>query len=127
MKAHRVSALSLYHMGDLASALVSFEKMIEFDPDQVEPYAYIAKITLDNADFETCIAACDHLLRILGLDRNVVLHSLTELGGRFFGIAEALIKTSELGPAKLCVETGRSLIKMGSEAQHSSENNRFKS
>jgi len=108
----RVSGLAHYHMGNLTAAITAFEKMIEFDPDQVEPYAHIAKMAVDNMDFEACIAACDQLLRILGLDRNVVLNSLTELGGQFFGIAEALVETSELGPARLCVETGRSLVRM---------------
>lgn len=122
--AYRFSGLSHFHMGNFTAAISALEKMIECDPDLVEPYVYIAKMAIDSLDFETCIAACDQLLRILGLDRNVVLHSLTELGVQFFRVAESLIKNAEFGLARPCVDIGRSLTKMDSPLQGSAGNMR---
>jgi len=52
---------------------------------------------------------CDELLRILGLERDLTLQSLQELGGLFFEIGEALYREGKPNLAILAEHVGFSL------------------
>ncbi|MBW2015964.1 MAG: glycosyltransferase [Deltaproteobacteria bacterium] len=109
LPAYRVLGLSEYYGGDLSRAFDAFIEMTHIDPDLVEPYVYLSRIALEKADIETCILYCDNLLRLLNLERDIVLHSLPELGTQFVRIAESLTARSAPALARVCLDTARVL------------------
>jgi glycosyltransferase involved in cell wall biosynthesis len=99
-----------YHSGNYTSAIDSFQKMVGIDSALLEPHVYIADLFLRSKDIEGCVYECDELLRILNLDRDIILNCLPDLGSQFFRAAESLVQRSELDLMKRCLQIGRTLI-----------------
>jgi tetratricopeptide (TPR) repeat protein len=106
----RVLALAHYHLNEEHPALEAFRKVAELDRSLLEPHAYLAELSLNSLDIESCVRACDQLLKTLDLDRNLTIHSLNELAAQFFKIAEAMLQSPEPHLFRLCLEIGQRLL-----------------
>lgn len=94
-----LAAYSFEH-GNYSYALVFFDSCSRFDPDDLDARLFKAKILLMHYHFESLIAECDELLRILNLPRNLIVNSLEDIRGIFDQIAEKLIETNNSDAAQ---------------------------
>ena len=90
---------------------LDFTKINRFHPDQLDAHVFLAQISLFNSDIESCVTSCDHLLRILGLKRDIVLNSIKDLGDRFLEISDQLLATNISYLSKICLDIGRILTR----------------
>lgn len=75
---------------DILSASALFFEILKQDEDHVTARLQIAGILLEASHIEGMVEHCDHLLRVLGLPREVVLLSVADLGRLFDDIARSL-------------------------------------
>jgi len=98
-----------YEKFDLA--LRSFNEIASLYPDEPDVYVYLSKLYILQNDIETVVKPCNELLRILDLERNIMLHSLVDLGAQFFKIGDKLIKEEKPFLSEICFDIGVSLGK----------------
>lgn len=104
-----------YETKEFGLALQVFNEIASSYPDEPDVHIYLAKLYLLQNDIEPSVRSCDELLRILKLERNVVLNSLVDLGTQFFKIGEKLIVERKPTLAKICFDIGISLGKDSSD------------
>ena len=92
-------------------AVHSFNEIASLYPDEPDVYVYLSKLYLLQNDIEDGVRSCNELLRILKLERNIVLHSLVDLGTQFFKIGNKLIQEEKPFLSKICFDIGVSLGK----------------
>jgi len=92
-------------------ALHSFNEIAALYPDEPDVYVYLSKLYLLQNDIESGVRSCNELLRILELERNIVLHSLVDLGAQFFKIGNKLIQEEKPFLSEICFDIGVSLGK----------------
>ncbi|MBN1850773.1 MAG: glycosyltransferase [Deltaproteobacteria bacterium] len=109
-------AYAYYGQGNDKMAATYFMKISKFHPDQPDPHVYLALIFLSNNDLESCVSSCDHLLSLLGLERNLVLDSFSDLGDRFFSIAQKLSGLNQSHLSSICLQIGQILADADSPA-----------
>lgn len=110
-------AYAYYGQGNAKTAAKYFMRITKFHPEQLDPHVYLALIFLSNNNMESCVSSCDHLLRLLKLDRNMVLQSFKDLGERFFAIAEKLSGLNQSHLSNICLQMGQILANADSPAQ----------
>ena len=100
-----------YETKEFGLALQVFNEIASSYPDEPDVHIYLAKLYLLQNDIEPSVRSCDELLRILELERDVVLNSLVDMGTQFFKIGEKLIVERKPTLAKICFDIGISLGK----------------
>lgn len=102
-------AYSYYDLNDYDNAAKYFIKMVQIDPDQLDPHVYLSLLFLLKQDIESCTAQCDHLLRLLNLKRDIVLYSLDDLGSLFESIANKMLSMNKKHLSEICLNIGQVL------------------
>jgi glycosyltransferase involved in cell wall biosynthesis/cytochrome c-type biogenesis protein CcmH/NrfG len=92
-------------------ALHSFNEIASLYPDEIDVYVYLSRLYILQNDIEAGVRSCNELLRILKLERNIVLHSLVDLGAQFFKIGDKLIQEEKPFLSEICFDIGVSLGK----------------
>jgi tetratricopeptide (TPR) repeat protein len=110
-------AYAYHDLGNDKKAVEYFMKITQFHPDQLDPYVYLALIFLSNNTMDSCIRSCDYLLKLLDLERNIVLNSFKDLGDRFFAIAHRLSDLNHSHLSNICLQIGQILDNADSPAQ----------
>jgi tetratricopeptide (TPR) repeat protein len=111
-----------YDKDDVLGAKEIFERLNETDPTLMDIHLMLCVIYIRLEHFEQVVTECDKMLDLLGLDRNIMLNSLSDLGNLFIDIGKALCERSEPAVATLAFnvfvhlsgETSESLKKVGS-------------
>ena len=83
--------------------------MTRLNPDQIDAHVYLSRIFLFYNDIESSVTSCDHILRILDLNRDIVINSLKDLGERYLDIADKLLSDNKSHLSKICLEIGQIL------------------
>lgn len=97
-------------LGQDEHAIESFVKLEQEWHDSLEAPVYLSRLFLRKGEIERMVAECDHLLKLLNLDRNTTLQSLADLGALYSIAGERLV--SPLGKTDLstiCSEISRFL------------------
>lgn len=102
-------AYAYYALQNWGQAIECFIKITELHPDQLDAHVHLAQLFLLNGDVESCVVSCDRILKLLNLKRDIVLHSLADLGDRFLDIAEKMLAMNKRHLSKICLEIGRTL------------------
>jgi glycosyltransferase involved in cell wall biosynthesis/Tfp pilus assembly protein PilF len=98
-----------YQQKNYRSALEYFGQALALDPQLLDVRLFRSDIFTKQGEVEGLVRDCDELLRILGLERDLTLQSLQELGGLFFEIGEALYREGKPNLAILAEHVGFSL------------------
>ena len=93
-------------------ALIFFDSCSRIDPDDLDARLFKAKILLMHYHFESLIAECDELLRIVNLPRNFTVNSLEDIKGIFDQIAERLIDTNNADAARKAEDLAKNIHTM---------------
>jgi tetratricopeptide (TPR) repeat protein len=102
---------SLYHGGDLAGAEDAFRRLSRIAPGLIDPYLLLSKIHVQLGHFDCAVEDCDELLRLLDLDRNVVLNSLANLADLYIGVGRGLTQKGRPEMAHWAYDTALFLSK----------------
>lgn len=102
-------------MGQTAPAIDWFQKMAEIEPADPLPPVHLSKLYLDMKKIESCVFQCDRLLSLLGLEDNILLNSLRELGELFHDVANRLHSLDRPDLEGICFQVAHSLQKIPSE------------
>lgn len=97
-------------LGQDEHAIESFVKLEQEWHDSLEAPVYLSRLFLRKGQIEYMVEECDHLLKLLNLDRNTTLQSLAHLGALYSIAGERLV--SSLGKSDLstiCSEISRFL------------------
>ena len=87
-------------------ALRAFTEIASLYPDELDVFVYLSRLHILQYNIEACVGSCDELLRILKLERNIVLNSLVDLGDQFFKIGDKLIQMGKPFLSKTCFDIG---------------------
>ena len=98
-----------YTTQDYEKAQEYFTRISINYPDQLDTYVFLSQIFLITGDIESCVTACDNLLRLLDLKRDIVLNSLKDLGEKFLEISEKLLSADKPYLSRISSETGQIL------------------
>jgi glycosyltransferase involved in cell wall biosynthesis/thioredoxin-like negative regulator of GroEL len=79
-----------YQQEEYRKALEYFDRALALDPQLLDARLFRSDIFTKQGELDGVVQDCDELLRILGLERDLTIQSLQELGGLFFQIAGAL-------------------------------------
>ena len=90
---------TLYHKGDLIGAEDAFERVSRIGPELVDPLLLLSRIHVEQERFERAVEDCDSLLKLLHLDRNVILQSRADLAELYLKIGGRLIEKREMSGA----------------------------
>ena len=107
----RYSLCMLLAGEEMVSNQVTASKDAVLFPDELDTYVHLSQLFLSKGDIESCVIACDHLLRIMGLERDILLSSLDDLGAQFLLIGHRLSEEGKSGLSKICIDVGLSLGK----------------
>jgi glycosyltransferase involved in cell wall biosynthesis len=110
IEAHSNLAYTYYEGGDIDLAQEAFQKICGLDNDLEDIHLHLAMTYLKNMDLESCVLECDHVLRILGLPRDEVLHGIPDLAMQFITIGERLEVLGKRYLALLACEISSILI-----------------
>jgi len=102
-------AYSYYALENYTLSAEYFIEIIRCSKDQLDAHVYLAHIFLLNGDVESCAISCDNILRILELDRDIVLNSIKDLGCQFLIIADRMLTDNQTHLSKICLEIGQIL------------------
>jgi tetratricopeptide (TPR) repeat protein len=80
-----------YESGQLDLARDSFQKLADLDHTALDPPVFLSRLFLDANDVEACVTQCDRLLSILGIEGDIVLEGLADLGEQYFKVGKALL------------------------------------
>ena len=85
-------------MENFKSAREIFQKIRQIDNNLEDIHLHLAMIDLKEMDIESCVFECDQLLRILGMARDEILNSLSDLANKFIEIGDRFksMKKSDL-------------------------------
>ncbi|MCK4467674.1 MAG: tetratricopeptide repeat protein, partial [Desulfobacterales bacterium] len=104
-----------YETKEFGLALRVFNEIASLYPDEPDVHIYLSKLYLLQNDIEPCVRSCDELLRILELERDIILNSLVDMGTQFFKIGKKLVQDGKPFLAKICFDIGISLGKDSSD------------
>jgi tetratricopeptide (TPR) repeat protein len=93
-----------YDKGDLVKAQNVFERLITADPTLLDVHLFLAMIYLRTNKPELVVGACDSVMGLLRLDRNVTLNSLADLSNLFVDIGNVLLAQKRLALASLAFD-----------------------
>ena len=94
-----------YETGQGELAIESFRKMAEMDPDALEPPVYLSMLLLENKEIEGCVTQSNRLLSLLGVEENIVLSSLADLGEQYLKAGRLLVASQgQSGMGKICFD-----------------------
>jgi glycosyltransferase involved in cell wall biosynthesis/Flp pilus assembly protein TadD len=96
---------TLYHRGDLVGADDAFGRLSRIAPALTDPLLLLSKIHVQLGHFDRAVEDCDALLRLLDLDRNVVLHSLANLADLYIGVGRGLTQKGQPETAHWAYDT----------------------
>ncbi|PKN68155.1 MAG: hypothetical protein CVU57_00595 [Deltaproteobacteria bacterium HGW-Deltaproteobacteria-15] len=102
-------ALSYDGLGQTEKAVAWFQRMAEIEPADPLPAVFLSKLYLDMAQIESCVFQCDRLLSLLGIENNVVLSSLKELGDLFHRVGKRLDSRERPDLGKICFHVAQRL------------------
>lgn len=100
-----------YQRGDTVGARNAFERLSKISPKLKDPFLLLSRIHVEKGAFDRAVECCDALLRLLDLDRSIILHSLADLSDKYLEIGEALIQNGEMKAAYWTFETALLLSK----------------
>lgn len=100
-----------YEIEEFGLALQVFNETASLYPDEPDVHIYLSSLYLLQNDIEACVRSCDELLRMLELERDIVLNSLVDLGTQFVKIGKKLIQEEKSLLARICFDIGISLGK----------------
>jgi tetratricopeptide (TPR) repeat protein len=81
-----------YEKDDLLKAKQLFERLIEVDHTLLDIHFVLSMIYVRLKSLEPVVAECDSILRLLGLERNIVLGNLSDLSKLFVDIGKVLLE-----------------------------------
>ena len=93
-----------YGKCDLLKAQNVFKRLITLDPTLLDVHLLLAMIYLRTNKPELVVGACDSIMGLLGLDRNITLNSLADLSNLFAGIGDVLLEQKRLTLASLAFD-----------------------
>ena len=102
-------AYAYYGLGSHEQAAETFKTIIKHDPNYLDAHVFLAHIFLMNNQVEECVGSCDHILKLLGMERDIILESLEDLGKQFIKIANKLHDNDNPFLSDICLALGQIL------------------
>jgi tetratricopeptide (TPR) repeat protein len=101
--------LLFHQQKDYRPALDYFNRALTLDPHLMDIRLFRSDIFIQSGEVEDLVGECDELLKMLGLERDLTIESLQDLGGLFFQIAAALDQAEKPTLAIQALHVGFSL------------------
>lgn len=102
---------TLYHKGDLNGAEDALGRLTRIAPELTDPLLLLSRIHVEQGHFDRAVEDCDALLRLLKLDRSVILQSLEDLADLYLKIGETLLRDGQMTVAYWAFKTALLLAK----------------
>lgn len=94
-----------YESGEPDLSIEFFQRMAHMDPKALESPVFLSRLFLEHKDVEACVTQCSKLLSLLGIEGNVVLNRLAELGELYFKAGNRLLDSQgEKHLARMCFD-----------------------
>ncbi len=84
------SGSCLIEIGEYALAAEYFVRAEEISPEELNLYLSLSRLFAMLGDIESCVEACDKIMKHLGIDRKLIIESLEDLAGIFREIGSHL-------------------------------------
>ncbi len=98
-----------YERKEHYKALEFFDQALTLDALLVDVRLFISDILAQTGEVEALVSSCDVLLKILGLDRDITIESLQELGELFYRIAGVLDQQGKAYLSMVALQVGFTL------------------
>jgi tetratricopeptide (TPR) repeat protein len=96
-------------LGHRGQAVKWFDRLAEESPEALEPPVYLSMLYMEQKDIEASVSQCSKLLSLLGMEQNMTLNRLVELGELYFNVGCRLYAMKKEGLAGICFDIGAAL------------------
>jgi len=91
-------------LGDCDQAIKWFDRLADINPEALEPPVYLSMLYMEQMNIEASVSQCSKLLSLLGMEQNMTLNRLVELGGLYFNVGCRLNAMKKEDLAGICFD-----------------------